>query len=197
MASFIMSGVNGHTIPKVPKFVETERLIVRCPTMDDVPAIYESVRESLPQLKPWMIWATDDYSLSGCEQNTREAISDFVIRGSTLRYHFHDKATGEHIGNSGFHAIDWGVPRFEIGYWLRSSKVGQGYATEGVKALTQLAFASLGAARVEIRCDRKNLASIKVAERSGFVLEGVLHNNARTPAGDLRDTCVYARVRAS
>lgn len=189
-----MSGVNGYAIPKVPKRIESERLVIRCPTMEDVPDIYASVRESLAELKPWMRWANDEYSLAECAQNTREAISDFVIRGSTLRYHFHDKATGEHIGNSGFHAIDWEVPKFEIGYWVRTSKTRQGYATEGVKALTQLAF-ELGAARVEIRCDSKNLASIRVAERSGFVLEGILRNFSRTPAGELRDTCIYARIR--
>ena len=76
------------------------------------------------------------YSLSGCEANTRDAIARFVTRQG-LRYHFHDKETGEHVGNSGLHNVHWDVPKFEIGYWCRTSKVGQGYVTEDRGRLDQ------------------------------------------------------------
>jgi ribosomal-protein-serine acetyltransferase len=84
------------------------------------------------------------------------------------------------------------VPRFEIGYWCRSSETGKGYVTEVVQALSKVAFEHLGAARVEIRCDDSNLRSAAVAERCGYTLEGVLKNHERNPKGDLCSTRIYA-----
>ena len=54
------------------------------------------------------------------------------------------------------------------------------------------AFAALGARRVEIRCDARNLVSARVAERAGFHLEGELHNNKVGTDGRPTDTQIYA-----
>jgi RimJ/RimL family protein N-acetyltransferase len=180
--------------PDVPDAFKTERLTVRCPVLADVPEIHAAVLESLPELTPWMPWATPDYSLEACEENTRQVIADFVTRRD-LRYHFHLQDGGALVASSGLHRINWEVPRFEIGYWVRRGYQGQGYVTEGVAGLLELAFARLGAARVEIRCDDKNARSAAVAERLGFQLEGVLRFEARGTDGSLRDTRVYSRVR--
>lgn len=180
---------------EVPDEIRSERLTIRCPRVEDVKDIYRSVTESLPELRPWMPWAHTDYSLEECEINTRQAIAKFTTR-QDLRYHFHDRSNGEHIGSSGLHRIDWRVPRFEIGYWIRSSRVGNGYVSETVRALSRLAFEQLGANRVEIRCDDLNRASARVAERCGFELEGTLLNWRRGPDGSLRHERVYAMTGA-
>ena len=51
---------------------------------------------------------------------------------------------------------------------------GQGLATEATAALTRIAFEVHGMQRVEIRVDPENVASARVAEKLGFVREGVL-----------------------
>jgi len=178
-------------IPDIPEHIETDRLVIRPPRVTDVPLIVEAVHESLKDLKPWMVWATDTYSAEGCEENVREAIAEFVTR-KELRYHFHDRQTGAFIAGSGFHALDWAVPKMEIGYWCRSSKSGQGYVSEGVTALKNLALKQFGAVRLQLLCDAQNKKSIAVALRCGFTLEGILKNEARAVNGDLRDTHVYA-----
>ena len=88
-------------------------------------------------------------------------------------------------------AVDWNVPRFEIGYWVRRRFEGQGYVTEAADAIARFAFGALGARRVEIRMDDRNERSWRVAERLGFRLEGVLRNESRE-GGGLRDTRIYA-----
>jgi RimJ/RimL family protein N-acetyltransferase len=59
--------------------------------------------------------------------------------------------------------------------------------------LTEYAFQHIRAVRVELITDEENVASCRVAERAGFVLEGVLRNERRAPDASLRNTCVYAR----
>jgi len=66
--------------------------------------------------------------------------------------------------------------------------------TEAVNALAEYAFQQIKAVRVELITDEENVSSRRVAERSGFVLEGVLRNERRAPDGTLRNTCVYARA---
>jgi len=112
---------------------------------------------------------------------------------SQLHFSIFEKRAGTFIGCCWLCRFDWMVPRGEIGYWCATNKVGHGYITEAVLALTEFAW-SLGFVRVEIRCDAKNLRSRAVAERTGFALEGVLKNDCRTPQGALLDTCVFAQV---
>lgn len=177
--------------PTIPDQLETERLLIRCPKLEDTPLIFEAARESLSELKPWMPWATDNFSLEDTEAFVRRSIAQFVLK-ENLAVTYFEKTTGRHIGNSGLHRIDWNVPRFEIGYWCRSSETGKGYVTEVVRGLSKLAFEQLGAARVEIRCDDLNIKSAAVAQRCGYTLEGTLKNDERNPKGELRSTRIYA-----
>ena len=178
-------------IPDVPALVRGELVELRAPAVEHVDPIVEAVTESLAELKPWMPWATDAYDREGAELSLRRAIAAFVTC-EDLRYHMFEPGTGRFLGATGLHRIKWSVPRFEIGYWLRSSATGRGYVSDAVRALTRTAFERLGAKRVEIRCDDRNLASAAVAERCGFALEGVLANFTVGTDGTVRDERVYA-----
>jgi RimJ/RimL family protein N-acetyltransferase len=92
------------------------------------------------------------------------------------------------------HRIEWSVPKFEIGYWVRTSFTGQGYATEAVRGITAFAFEALGARRVEIRCAPENHPSARVAERAGFPLEGELRNAEVDAQGKPRNVLVFSMI---
>lgn len=181
--------------PSVPEQFETERLLLRVPQPGDGKAVNDAIRESIDELRPWMPWAKVVPSVAESETFVREA---------ALRFRNHEdlplllfrKSDMLYIGGSGMHNIDWDVPRFEIGYWLRTSLTGQGYMTEAVNGVTALAFDQLEAVRVEIRCDSRNQKSAAVALRCGFTHEATLHSDSRTPDGRLRDTLVFAKLRA-
>jgi RimJ/RimL family protein N-acetyltransferase len=104
------------------------------------------------------------------------------------------KNTETIVGSSGLHRPDWQVPKFEIGYWIRTSFQGMGYATEAVRAIAEFAFAYLRAVRVEILASARNERSCRVAERANFELEGILRNSDRHVDGSLRDTKVFSRI---
>ena len=98
------------------------------------------------------------------------------------------------VGSSGLHRLDWEAPKFEIGYWCRNRSTVQGYVTEAVRGISAFAFDTLGARRLEIQCDSRNLPSARVAERAGFRLESELRNNELDTSGILRNTLVYAMM---
>ncbi|MEO8396293.1 MAG: GNAT family protein [Chloroflexota bacterium] len=180
--------------PPVPEQFETERLIIRMPQAGDGKAINDAIRESLEELRPWMPWARVVPSVAESETFAREAALRFRNR-EDLPLHLFRKSDGLYLGGSGLHNIAWDVPRFEIGYWIRSSAVGQGYVTEAVKGITDFAFSKLDAVRIEIRCDARNQRSAAVALRAGFILEARLQKESRDPNGGLRDTLIFTRLR--
>ena len=174
-----------------PESFETERLVIRSPLPGDGPEVHAAIRESIEELSPWMAWPNEHRTVDDSEANARRARVAFMAR-SELRFHIYLKGTDTLVGIAGLQGIDWDVPKFEVGYWCRTSFTGNGYITEAVKAITSLAFDALGARRVEIRCDPDNLKSAKVAERAGFTLEATLRNNELGTHGTVRDTLIFA-----
>ena len=63
-----------------------------------------------------------------------------------------------------------------MGYWLLPEGRGRGYATRSVRLLSEWALSSLGIARLQLWTEPDNVASQRVAERSGYVKEGVLRS---------------------
>ena len=177
-----------------PEAFTTARLLLRCPLPGDGAALNAAILESLAELQPWMEWVDPVPTVARNEANLRQARCDYLAR-KELRLLLFDRATGEFVGSSGLHAIDWSVPRFEIGYWCRTRFCGQGYITEAVQGITTFAFEVLGAERVAIHCDCRNGRSRRVAERAGYQLEGVLRARDRRKDGSLEDSLVFSLVR--
>ncbi|MFP5113224.1 GNAT family N-acetyltransferase [Bacillaceae bacterium C204] len=177
-----------------PEQFYTERLLIRMPLPGDGKAVYQAMQASFNELKDWMPWAHREQTEEDVEANMREAHAKFLTR-EDLRLHIFNRETGEFIGSSGLHRINWTIPKFEIGYWIDTRHNGRGYITEAVKAITKFSFTELNAKRIEIRCDSKNIKSRAIPERLGFTLEGILRNDGiSADTQELRDTCIYAKT---
>lgn len=180
---------------EIPTSFETARLTIRCPQPGDGAEMNAAVLESLNELRPWLPWAETAPTVEESEANVRRGYARYLLREDLWLLLF---LKGGHtlVGGSGLHRIDWTVPKFEIGYWVRTCFAGQGFITEAVTGIADFALVVLGARRVEIRCDARNERSVAVARRAGFVLEGTLQCEARSYlTGQLRDTLVFARVQ--
>ncbi|WP_200901345.1 GNAT family N-acetyltransferase [Paenibacillus sp. DMB20] len=177
-----------------PERFETERLLVRAPQWSDGELVNEAIRESAEELRKWLPFARNIPSLEESESFVRKARLNFMER-TDMVLHLFDKNGGAFVGSSGLHRIDWEARRFEIGYWIRSSRSGNGLMTEAVNGITAFAIRYLEANRIEIRCDSRNSRSASVAKRAGFTLEGVHRNWQRDVDGALTHTMVFAKVR--
>lgn len=177
----------------IPDFIESERLLIRALRFGDGKQLNEAYLESIQELKPWMIFAQQKQSIAETEEYVRRASISYLERSDMPMLIFL-KGTNELVGATGLHRIKWEIPRFEIGYWVRTSMQGKGYVTEAVRSLTDFAFSTLGAKRVEIRCDARNDRSKRVAERVGFTLEAHLRQFTRNVKGELADELVFAML---
>lgn len=177
-----------HRILSLPRL--TQRLVLRPPFPENAAAVQEAIEESFSELQVWMDWAATLQSLDTTKTVLAQAQAKYEAR-EDFGVHAFLRDTGTFVLGAGLHPLNWNVPKFEIGYWCRTSMQGKGYVTEVVRELTATAFRDLGANRVEIRCDSRNQRSRRVAERAGFRQEAELRWDDRANDGSLRDTILY------
>ena len=143
--------------------------------LEDAEATYTAVRESLHDLKPWMSWAHDDYSFN----ETREFIRITRARwseGTLFAFAITDAKSGQVLGGCSLSHIHPVYYLCNLGYWVRSSRHGQGIAGQATRLAARYAFEKAGLIRVEIVIALGNKASIRVAEKVGAHYEGLLRN---------------------
>jgi [ribosomal protein S5]-alanine N-acetyltransferase len=85
--------------------------------------------------------------------------------------------------------------RGSVGYWLLPEARGKGFATRSVQLISRWALGELGMARLSVETEPSNHRSQRVAERSGFVKEGILRSYAEI-GGRLVDCVVLSLVPA-
>ena len=83
---------------------------------------------------------------------------------------------GDFLGIGMFVHIDWDGQQGEIGYVVGSPARGRGVATRTLRLLTDWGFSELGLERIELWIDVTNQGSERVAQRAGYVREGVLRS---------------------
>lgn len=84
-------------------------------------------------------------------------------------------AQGENlIGQITMGGIMYGAMRGgHIGYWIDEAYANRGYMTQAVVALTNFGFETLNLHRIEINIRPENEPSIRVAQKAGYIFEGL------------------------
>jgi ribosomal-protein-serine acetyltransferase len=143
-------------------------------TLQDAEDLHTAGLESVKEVYPWLPWCRPGYTLeeatswiSGVVKAWDEGRSfEFVIR----------TASGAHIGGGGINDLYAAQPMANLGYWVRSSQLGNGYATRAARLLGEFGIQDLKLQRVEIVVAVTNHRSLRVAQKSGAIQEGILRN---------------------
>jgi RimJ/RimL family protein N-acetyltransferase len=177
-------------------FLDTERLVLRRFTGADVAYLFDLDND--PEVMRF---------LTGGKPTPREEIRDEVLPRILRDYERFvgfglwaavEKSTGEFVGWFEFRPPEGGGPgEVELGYRLRRSAWGQGYATEGSQALIRKGFTELGVRRVRAETMAVNLASRRVMEKAGLTLARTFHGEWPDPiAGAEHGEVEYTLTKA-
>jgi len=168
-----------------------ENLKLVLPTERDAEEIYAVVRENLKELKLWMPWVSDDYSI----ETARDFIKKNLIEMAENNTFAVAVALNKKIvGTIGLHHFDSANKSVQIGYWLDKQVQGKGLATRCCRVLINYAFKDLGLNRIQINCNVENAKSCHIPERLGFKLEGI-HRQVEWLNEEFRDWAVYAMLK--
>jgi RimJ/RimL family protein N-acetyltransferase len=114
-------------------------------------------------------------------------------KGEIVAFAQVERSSGRAVGGTTYMSISRRDRGLEIGAtWLGKPWQRTGINTEAKYLLLRHAFEELGAARVQLKTDRRNLQSQAAIERLGAVREGVLRKHMLTRGGVLRDTVMYS-----
>lgn len=84
--------------------------------------------------------------------------------------------------------------RAQIGYGIAPSFRGQHLASDALRAVTSFAWTIPELHRIELYIEPWNAASIRTAERAGYLREGLLRSHQEI-SGQRRDMLLYSNVR--
>jgi len=169
-------------------------LLLRPPRAGDLPLVIAAVYESLSELRPWLDWATPDYNehvASRWLQFTQKAWE----RSSAFQFVIFDAQSGEYLGNCGIDGINEKDRFCNLGYWVRTSRAGQGNASRAARLAARFAFETVGLARAEIVIATGNIASQRAAQKAGAHYEGLLLNRI-VVRSEVYDAVMYSLTPA-
>lgn len=171
-----------------PISLRTDRLTLRQPDDQDARLEHEMILESLDHLWPWFSFRAEPPTLAQRVQLAARQRADAAAgTAATYLVFARDEAVGKVW-------LEVDGPSASMGWYLRASATGHGYATEAVRAMLELAF-DFGVERVEAHTDPDNAPSRALAERAGFVLDEIRQNVHDRPDGVRRPECVYVLTR--
>ncbi|MHC4375399.1 MAG: GNAT family N-acetyltransferase [Planctomycetota bacterium] len=179
--------------PRPPRELRTERLWLRSGRVGDEPALQDALVSSRDSLHPWMSFALEDHDPEALAVVCRRS-EELWEQRSAFVWRLWDPAGATLIGTVDLHEFQPRVPACGLGYWLRTSHVGRGLASEAVRAVVAAGRETLGLVRIEARCDVRNERSSRLLERVGFDFEGIAKHDDRDGDGRLTSDRVYART---
>ena len=172
------------------KNLETERLLLRRVSYDDVNEIME-LRGNPETMKyiPRPLVTNADEGLAHIKM-----IDDKIEANEGINWAITIKGNPKLIGVIGHYRIQPENHRCEIGYMILPQYNGQGYVTEAVKAVLQYGFDDLQMHSIEGVIDPDNIASEKVLLKNGFVKEAHILENELWD-GKFWDTVIYSLLK--
>ena len=169
-----MNAQTGNSIKIMEKEVQLTdgSILLRPYLLSDAEPLYQVVRESLPELLPWMPWAHPDYSLEESEKWI-ELCARTWAKGKEYNFAIIDSKDGSLLGGCGLNQVRRRARFANLGYWVGSKGTRKGVATAAALLVARFGFDELGLNRIEIGAATSNAASQRVAEKIGASQEGI------------------------
>jgi RimJ/RimL family protein N-acetyltransferase len=178
---------------KPPEQIETERLLLRKPRMDDAPAVFDGWAK-YPEVTRFLTWHPHE-----CIEQT-EALMKRSIDGwdgdMNFRYLLEIKESGILAGMIEVR-LEQAPFKISFGYTAAYTQWGKGYMTEASRACIQWGFQQPTVYRVYATVDMENIPSQRVLEKVGMQREGILRRESIHPntSPEPRDCYMYAIVK--
>lgn len=153
----------------------------------DAARMFAAIEESREELEKFVIGPTRLHSVPDVER--------MIERAKELRKQRQGYFLGifaaqdkQFVGYVNIHAVNERNRSGEVGYWVRTSQAGRGFATAATALVLGFGFSGLKLHRIVLRAAEDNPASWRVADKLGFVFDGVQRHEQLMPRGwiDLR-----------
>lgn len=151
------------------------RIKLRPYLMSDAGNLYQAIRESIKEVGLWLPFAHEEYSINESRDWIKKRPGEWK-KGAIYDFAIFDVKDGALIGGCGLNGINRENRHANLGYWIRTSRMGQGIAPAATRLLAKWGFEVLKLKRIEIIVAVGNERSLRAAVKAGARREGVLRN---------------------
>jgi ribosomal-protein-serine acetyltransferase len=167
-------------------------VILRQISRNDTEELTALIDRNRSYLREWLPWLD---SSTGIQDTARFISRSMEQADDENGLTFGIVCEGALAGVIGQHYVDSLNRRTELGYWLGAAHQGRGIVTRSTARLTDYAFGKQDCNRVILHCAVGNIKSRAIAERLGFVQEGILRE-AEWLYDHYVDLVVYSMLKA-
>ena len=146
--------------------LQNEHICIREYKAEDVDSMYDCIYSSIPEMKQFLPWVSDDYSHFDAEEWVYYSMHNWR-RGLQYDFVIEDRKTGQFLGGVGILSVIFFLKNAKLGYWIRTDAAGRGVATQASELALQFAREYLKLETILIECDLRNKGSIRVAQKLG------------------------------
>ncbi|WP_306206132.1 GNAT family N-acetyltransferase [Actinoplanes sp. RD1] len=173
-----------------PPVIDAGPVTLRRPEERDIPALVTAMND--PGVVRWF-GVRLPYGCAEAESHVRDEVPRLWARGEEAVFAIVD-GRDAYQGSVDVRVTTRDPAVGELGYLVAPRARGQGHAVAAVKALSRWAFDALGLSRLEIRAADGNDASVRVAVKAGFTVEGLMRQ-ALIINGERHDARVASLLR--
>ena len=174
---------------RAPRRIETERFLLRRYQEADAKLVKDAIDSSLDHLRPFIDWAWAAPEPLGVIE---ERLALFGAQFDSGEQYAYGMFSPELYGGAGLHPRA-GPNAFDIGYFIRSSRLRQGLATEAAAVMTHVGFEHCGVEHLELQIDPANTVSCRIPVTLGYEHEATLKRRLPPcpPGGPRRDLTIW------
>ena len=173
--------------------LESKRLVLRALNENYAPNICDFYKRNLKYLSQWEPNLTERFTSIDAMKIFLKADCKNMLSGNSVRYWFSFKNSPDNIiGSINFQGIRRGpFKSCQIGYKIDKEFSGQGLTFEAANSAISSLFVIENIHRVEALIATDNLPSIHLAERLGFIQEGICREYVNIN-NQWKDCCQYS-----
>lgn len=172
-----------------PSQVLTRGAITLRPLRDsDAPNI--AIAGDDPETQKWLPLPTP-YTLDDARRFIHDIAGATLMEGTGIVFAI--EQDNMFVGCIDVKRAEWLNRNCEIGYWIMPEHRGRGFMPLALDLLSRWVLQNQGFARVEVRVASQNYSSQRVAEKAGYIREGVARQAGRVHSGRV-DLIIYSKV---
>lgn len=171
-----------------------DRYSIRLLKEDDLVPYFNMVQKNRARLEDFFTGTT---SRTATFEDTKIFLREILEKANKRQYFPYviiENTTNSIIGFLDLKNIDWDIPKSEIGCYIDEDYAGKGITTKAFALFQAYCFKTYGFKKLFLRTHSENYAARKVAEQSGFEIEGTIRRDYITTSGELVDLIYYGKL---
>lgn len=174
--------------------IHFDNFTIRPLELNDLESYFSMVEKNRKRLEDFF---TGTVSRTKTFAETEQFLKDlFERRESKLYYPFIIENIEDHkfVGFIDIKNIDWNIPKAELGSYTDEEYAGKGITSKAFALFADYCFEHFGFAKLFLRTHESNIAAQKLADRTGFQIEGKIRKDYKTTKGEVVDLIYYGKI---